>query len=91
MFRVGAGVGQVTGRKKKPPGSLAVFGICWVLLFLLQAPLSFRQRCEMPKVKVKKLGEGHGEKLGCCKKNCEARVTKATAPHQSKRLYSCFF
>jgi hypothetical protein len=40
-----------------------------VLLFLLQAPLSFRQRCEMPKVKVKKLGEGHGENAKCCNKN----------------------
>ncbi|WP_156509247.1 hypothetical protein [Ralstonia mannitolilytica] len=86
MFRVGAGVGQVTGRKKKPPGSLAVFGICWVLLFLLQAPLSFRQRCEMPKVKVKKLGEGHGENAKDCSKN----QGSATAPHQSNRLYKRF-
>ncbi|WP_124383303.1 hypothetical protein [Ralstonia sp. SET104] len=60
MFRVDAGVGQVTGRKKT---ARVAGGFRYLLgaLFLLQAPLSFRQRCEMPKVKVKKLGEGHGE------------------------------
>jgi hypothetical protein len=85
MFRVGAGVGRRLG-EKKPPGSLAVFGLCGVLLFLLPAPLSVRQRCEMPKVKVKKLGEGHGKKARSGNKN----QVSATAPHQSKHLYNPF-
>jgi hypothetical protein len=74
MFRVGAGVGQVTGRKKT---ARVAGGFRYLLgaLFLLQAPLSFRQRCEMPKVKVKKLGEGHERKTRQCRKNCGAWVT----------------
>ncbi|WP_426394809.1 hypothetical protein ACN9M1_12555 [Ralstonia sp. R-29] len=90
MFRVGAEVGQVTGRKKT---ARVAGGFRYLLgaLFLLQAPLSFRQRCEMPKVKVKKLGEGHGEKAQYCNKNQGSAGDKTTAPHQSNRLYSCFF
>nr|WP_311528122.1 hypothetical protein [uncultured Ralstonia sp.] len=90
MFRVDAGVRQVTGRKKT---ARVAGGFRYLLgaLFLLQAPLSFRQRCEMPKIKVKKLGEGHGRETWCRNKNCEARVTKTTAPHQSNRLYNPFF
>ncbi|MRS99183.1 hypothetical protein GJQ57_11030 [Ralstonia pickettii] len=90
MFRVGAGVGQVTGRKKT---ARIAGGFRYLLgaLFLLQAPLSFRQRCEMPKVKVKKLGEGHERERGNAGKIVALSWLEPTAPHQSNRLYKPFF